>query len=415
MTDRRASNRSTAPDPPSRLGKWAGYAATVFLLVVLAACGGDYPQSTINPQTDFADVIQSLYTSIFWWTVVIGTGVWVLLGYILVRFREKPDAERPKQTHGHLGLEIGWTVGPALIVVAIALPTIQAVFATQRAPEAENALEVEVVGHRFWWEFRYPSGVVTANELHLPVDRPISLRMHSADVIHSFWVPQLGGKRDVNPVVRVPEGEDPEYTWLHFTPRTTGTYMGQCAEFCGASHSLMGLRVVVESEEDFAAWKEEWLSPDYTRAQWPPAAASADTGQAADTAAPAMTEEERLVARGRQVFHEESYCVLCHGINGTSAAGRIGPDLTNLGDRSTIAAGMLENTRENLVRWIRDPQGIKPGAEMPGVGTPARRQGGGEWQPLDLDDEQLEAVAAYLHSLGADAGSPAAAQEPGGR
>jgi len=374
-------------------------APLLILALLVTACGVEYPQSTISPRTDFADIIHSLYTNIFWWTVLIGVLVWALMGYILVRFREKPDQERPVQSHGNLGLEIGWTIGPALIVVAIAIPTIQAIFATQQDPsEMGDALTVDVIGHRFWWEFRYPeSGVVTANELHLPVDRPVSLRLQSADVIHSFWVPMLAGKRDVNPVVQTPEGEDPRYTWIQFTTRETGEFMGQCAEFCGLSHSLMGTRVIVESQQDFAAWQDRMTNPTYSRAQLPqPAAAEPDADDAPE--AP-LTEEEALIDRGRQVFFEESYCVLCHAINGTSAAGNIGPDLTNVGDRTTIAAGMLENTRENLVRWIREPTAIKPGVNMPGAQTAAPREGGGEWQPTNLDDEQLEAVAAYLASL----------------
>jgi len=374
------------------------------LVLLVAACGVEYPQSSISPRTDFADIIHSLYTNIFWWTVLIGALVWVLMAYILVRFREKPDQERPEQNHGNLGLEIGWTIGPALIVVAIAIPTIQAVFATQPdEEEVGEALVVDVIGHRFWWEFRYPeSGVVTANEMHLPVDRPIRLRLQSADVIHSFWVPMLGGKRDVNPIVQTPEGEDPRYTYLHFTPYETGTYMGQCAEFCGLSHSLMGTRVVVESEDDFAAWEERMLNPSYTEAQLPaqPAAETDQPGDAGAAEDPSpMSEEEEVIARGRDVFFQESYCVLCHAINGTSAAGNIGPNLTNIGSRGTIAAGMLENTPENLIRWIDDPASLKPGVNMPGAQAPAPREGGGEWQPTNLDDEQLEALAAYLTSL----------------
>lgn len=391
---------------------WAGRARhalartlpLVAFALLITACGVEYPQSTISPRTDFADIIHSLYTNIFWWTVLIGVLVWALMGYILVRFREKPDQERPVQNHGNLGLEIGWTIGPALIVVAIAIPTIQAIFATQQDPaEAEDALTVDVIGHRFWWEFRYPeSGVVTANELHLPVDRQVSLRLQSADVIHSFWVPMLAGKRDVNPVVQTPEGEDPRYTWIQFTTRETGEFMGQCAEFCGLSHSLMGTRVIVQSQSDFAQWQDRMLSPSYSEAQLPqPAAAEpeADDEEAEDAPDAPMTEEEALIDRGRQVFFQESYCVLCHAINGTSAAGNIGPDLTNVGNRSTIAAGMLENTPENMVRWIRDPASVKPGVNMPGAQTAAPREGGGEWQPTNLDEEQLQAVAAYLASL----------------
>jgi len=401
------------PTPPGAI-LWAALVA-----LVVVACGGEYPQSTIDPRSDFAEVIHSLYVSIFWWSMVILAVVWGILAYILYRFRERPGGPEPRQTHGHLGLEVAWTIGPALIVVAIAIPSIQAVFATQRQhPPDADPLVVEVVGHRFWWEFRYPeSGVVTANELHLPVDRPVSLQLSSADVIHSFWVPQLGGKRDANPLRAVPEGEELEYTWLHFTPNSEGVFLGQCAEYCGSAHSLMGVRVVVEDPEDFQRWQERWLEPRYTPAQWPgtggggePAEEGGAGGEAREGAgSPAPTPpeggpdaQEELVERGRQVFFEESYCVLCHGINGTSAAGGIGPDLTNFGERSTLGAGMLENTRENLERWIRDPSSIKPGVEMPGAAATAPRTGGGEWQATGLDEEQVRAVAAYLASLGAE-------------
>ena len=218
----------------------AGYALALIALALAAACRGEYPQNSLDPKTDFAETIHSLYVSIFWWTMVILAGVWSVLAYIVIKFRENPNRPPPRQIHGHLGMEIAWTIGPALIVVAIAIPTIQAVFRTQTPPPAsDNALVVEVVGHQYWWEYRYPDlGVSTANELHLPVGRAITLKMWSADVIHSFWIPQLGGKRDVNPLRRVPEGEDARYTWLYFTINEEGTFLGQCAEFCGEAHSL---------------------------------------------------------------------------------------------------------------------------------------------------------------------------------
>lgn len=423
MTDRIAS----------AFPRWKAASLSFVLALALAACGEEYPQSTVSPGTDFAEIIHSLYTSVFWWSMVILAVVWGLLAYILVRFRERPGGETPKQTHGHLGMEIGWTIGPALIVVAIAIPTIQAVFATQRGnPEADYT--VEVVGHRFWWEFRYPDSVVTANELHLPVGRPIALKLHSADVIHSFWVPRLGGKRDVNPIVQTPEGEEADYTWLYFTIREPGVYSGQCAEFCGPSHALMGLRVVAQEPAEFEAWLADWKRSSPTAAPTPPdsapelpgrggaggagtegsgeaaGGAPGQEGAAADTAATpvrpdsavaatAATQDEALIAQGRDVFFNQSYCVLCHAIEGTPASGALGPNLTLFGRRGTIAAGMLENTPENLVRWIREPREIKPGAEMPGVARGIPRQGGGEWQATGLSDEQLRAVAAYLSSL----------------
>lgn len=369
----------------------------------LAACATEYPQSSIQPASDFALVIHEIYTSIFWWSMLILAVVWIVLAYILVRFRERPDSPTPRQVHGHLGMEIAWTVGPAIIVVAIAIPTVQATFATQRG-DPENAMVVDVIGHQFWWEFRYPDhGVVTANELHLPVGRPVSLRLHSADVIHSFWVPQLGGKRDVAPLVARPEGREPSYNWIHFTASAPGTYMGQCAEFCGDSHSLMGMRVVVESEQDFQAWLEAWgggalggatpESPAMPPVQDTTAAAEGDPTRAAAARPAQEAAGGALVARGRETFHN-STCIACHAIAGTNAQGAVGPDLTLLGRRSTIAAGWLENTPENLARWIRSPRSVKPGALMPGVETP-----GGNWPPTALTDEQVSAIAAYLSSL----------------
>ena len=211
-----------------------------------------------------------------------------------------------------------------LVVVAIVIPTIQGVFRAQRPPEGE-ALVVEVTGKRYWWSFHYPElGVTTANELHLPVGRPISLRLESGDVIHSFWVPQLGGKRDVNPVVAVAGGGEPDRNWMHFTIREEGVFWGQCAEFCGEAHSLMGIRVVAESESDFQAWVESWRTPAPTANATEPevtAVAVAPDPETASSRPQASRTEDPLVARGREVFFRESYCVLCHAIQGTPAAG----------------------------------------------------------------------------------------------
>lgn len=371
----------------------------------LGACATEYGQSSIDPKTDFAGIIHGIYATVFWWTVVILAVVWVVLGYVLVRYRERPGAPLPRQTHGHLGLEVAWTLGPALIVVAIAVPTIQAVFATQRG-DPENAYVVEVVGHQFWWEYRYPEeGVVTANELHLPVGRPVSLRLHSADVIHSFWVPQLGGKRDVNPLVQRPEGESPRYNWLHFTVNEPGVYRGQCAEFCGEAHALMNTRVVVQTEEDFQGWLDAWrsgapppqvdpstgaASPDGGDSE---ATTAAAPGPRADAGAAAPGQAAGEVALGREVFLN-STCVACHAIQGTTAQGQVGPNLTLFGTRRTLAAGWLENSQENLARWIASPRSIKPGALMPGVA-----EAGGNWPPTNLTEEQVQAVSAYLLSL----------------
>jgi len=372
--------------------------ATGMLLAVafLTACAEEYPQSTITPKTDYGDVTQNLYVAVFWWTMLILTAVWSVLAYVLIRYRERPGAPRPKQVHGHMGLEIAWTIAPALIVVAIVIPTIQGVFETQRPPP-DGAMIVEVTGQRYWWSFRYPElGVTTANELHVPVNRPISLRLASGDIIHSFWVPQLGGKRDVNPVVRVPEGKSPKYNWLHFTVRDPGTFMGQCAEFCGDSHALMGIRVVAETEDDFQAWVQRWETPAATSvpallpAEREALEAEMAEGGHEDSTEGAVDPAARL---GQEIFHR-STCITCHTIKGTNALGILGPNLTLLGERTTIGAGYLENTQENMVRWIRSPQSFKPGAPMPG----AVEEGGG-MPPTNLSDEEIQAVAAYLASL----------------
>ncbi|MEX2528753.1 MAG: cytochrome c oxidase subunit II [Gemmatimonadota bacterium] len=385
--------------------RFSGLGMALLLALSATACGDDHPQSTILPKSDFAEIIHSLYVDIFWWTMVILVVVWVGIAYILVRFRARKGDAKPRQIRGHLGLEIAWTIGPALIVIAIVIPTIQAVFATQR-PVSDDAMLVEVTGHRFWWEFHYPEeGVTTANELRLPVDRPVSLRLGSSDVIHSFWVPQLGGKRDVNPTVAVREGQEPSYNWLHFTPLETGVYMGQCAEFCGEAHALMGIRVVVEPQADFDAWVGRWQAGP---GQAGPESVAADTpgpsgGEVRLAAQKEGETAEEQVTLGRDIFLNQSTCVACHAVNGTSAEGRVGPDLSLLGTRTTLGAGLLENTPENLVRWIQDPQGIKPGAEMPGTeyALAVPRAGGTiyGWPATGLTDQQVHAVAAYLSSL----------------
>ncbi|MDT8369372.1 MAG: cytochrome c oxidase subunit II [Longimicrobiales bacterium] len=354
-----------------RVSRFAGLLGAI----LLAACAGEYPQSSIAPTTDFADRIQDLYFQIFLWSMGILAVVWIVLAWILVRFRERPDGPEPQQIHGHLGFEIAWTIVPALIVVAIAIPTIQATFDTQ-TPDPD-AMVVDVIGHQYWWEFRYPEigEYRTANELHLPVGQPIALRIWSTDVIHSFWVPQLGGKRDANPLRAVPSGEERKYNWIFMTPRETGVFMGQCAEFCGPSHSLMGMRVVVETPEEFEAWIAAW-----------------DAGHGEPAAA---DPRAALIELGRETFQSGlGGCIACHAIEGTNAQGAVGPNLTLLGRRSMIAAGWLENTEENLVRWITAPQDVKPGALMPGVNDT-----GGGFPATNFTEEQVRAVAAYLSSL----------------
>jgi cytochrome c oxidase subunit 2 len=322
-------------------------------LLLLAApvlgCGGPFPQTTLAPKSDFGWAIQDLFTTVFWWAVAVFVIVEGLLLYTVLRYRQRPQAAPPPHHHGHTALEIAWTLAPAVILVFIAIPTTQTIFRTS-GRAAPGALRVEVIGHQWWWEFRYPDlGIVTANELRLPVGRPVALEMTSADVIHSFWVPGLGGKRDVT---------QRRTTRLAFTPDSTGVYSGQCAEFCGVSHANMRLRALVDSGPAFDAWVARQRG-------------------GVEAAARGSLEE-----RGLQVYRR-SPCVACHALEGVSAA-LIGPDLSHVGGRTTIASGLLPNTAENLTRWIRDAPSVKPGALMP---------------PMPLSDDDLTAVVAFLRSL----------------
>ncbi|MEE9208146.1 MAG: cytochrome c oxidase subunit II [Gemmatimonadota bacterium] len=330
-----------------------GVAAAGFLL---SACGGEYTQSAMVPRSDFARNVDELFRGIFWWAVAVFVLVEGALLVAVLRFREKPGADEPKPVHGNTVLEITWTLAPAIVLILIAIPTIRSIWLVDRPPTTE-AMVVEVIGHQWWWEFRYPElGVVTANEMHLPVGRTVDVRLRSADVIHSFWFPQMGGKRDVIP------GHE---TFVWFTPDSTGRYTGQCAEFCGIAHALMKMELVVEEPDAFESWAESM-------------GAEVVLPAADDT-----TESGALLAAGSRAFMSGG-CIACHTIAGTLARGVLGPDLTHIGGRRTIASGILENTPEEMARWIRDPQAVKPGVLMPTMG---------------LSVEQIQTITTYLQGL----------------
>lgn len=282
-----------------------------------------------------------------------------LLAYVLIRYRSRPeDSDRePPQIYGSNQIELSWTVIPILIVVMLFLTTTRVTLGTEAIPKPANALDVTVIGHQFWWEYRYPGlGVVTANELHVPVSDPANptptyLKMSSADVSHSFWVPRLAGKMDVIPN-RV------NVMWID--PQQPGLYLGQCAQYCGTQHAKMLLRVYAQSPKDFAEWVEQ---------QKKPAAQSFPGNPAAE--------------EGQRVFMH-SACINCHAIAGTVATGRFGPDLTHLASRDTLASGPIRNTPENLRKWIEDPDTMKPGSLMPA---------------MHLSDHELDVITAYLTQL----------------
>lgn len=286
---------------------------------------------------------------------IIFVVVFSLLVYSVVKFRDRAtDADRePAQVYGSTQIELAWTIIPVLIVVVLFLATARVIHAVQDVPEPAGAVQVIVIGHQYWWEFRYPKlGIVTANELHVPVSdpnhpTPTFLQLLSADTDHSFWVPELAGKTDLIP-------NHPNRMWMD--PQRTGVFVGQCAQYCGAQHAKMLLRVSVDTPDAFSAW---------VRTQQK--AAQADAGAMA----------------GKEVF-ESNACMNCHTVAGTAANGRFGPDLTHLMSRSTIAAGAAENTHENLRLWIQDPSAIKHGSLMPA---------------MKLSDVDLDAIVGYMETL----------------
>jgi cytochrome c oxidase subunit 2 len=318
--------------------------------LALAGCGLlDSPATTLVPRSDFGWTSHRIFIQILRWDTAIFLVVQVLLLVAVFRFRERDPKAIPRQVRGSATLEIIWTLIPAVILTFIAFPTVSAIFRTQAAAP-KDALRVKVIGHQWWWEFQYPElGIVTASDLHLPAGRPVSLEIGSVDVIHSFWVPGLGGKRDATPG---------NQTRIVLTADTPGVYYGQCAEFCGASHANMRHLAVVETPEAFQAWVAKQKDEAATPPDGSPAAA------------------------GLQLFRTGT-CVGCHTIRGVSGGG-IGPDLTHVGSRRTIAGGILPNTPENLARWVQHAPQVKPGSLMP---------------EQSLTDVQVASLVAYLQSL----------------
>jgi cytochrome c oxidase subunit 2 len=316
----------------------------------LAGCGLlESPATTLTPRSDFGWTSHRIFLQILRWDTAIFLVVQVLLLVTVWRFRERDPKAIPRQVRGNAILEIAWTLIPAVILTFIAFPTVAAIFRTQATP-AKDALRVKVIGHQWWWEFQYPDlGVTTASDLHLPAGRPVSIEIASTDVIHSFWIPQLGGKRDAIPGT---------VTRIALTADMPGEYYGQCAEFCGASHANMRHLAIVDAPEAFAAWAARQKEPALTPPTGSPAAA------------------------GLQVY-QASTCVGCHTVRGVSEGG-IGPDLTHFGSRRTLAGGILPNTPEHLARWIRHAPSLKPGSLMP---------------DQKLSDPEVTALVAYLQSL----------------
>jgi cytochrome c oxidase subunit II len=329
--------------------------AGAFLCSAALAEGPLSSPSIFAPASTPATEIYGLSLFVLKITGAIFLVVASLLTYVIFRFRSRgvEDGREPAQIYGSTQVELAWTVIPVLIVVVLFLTTARMIFAIQDAPRPQSALDVTVVGHQFWWEFRYPQqGIVAANELHVPLSdksnpTPTYLKLLSADTDHSFWVPQLGGKTDLIP-------NHPNEMWID--PQFAGMYVGQCAQYCGVEHALMLLRVYVDTPDQFAAWIKNQQAPGI---------------------------QDPSVATGRRVFETQA-CMNCHSVRGTAATGRFGPDLTHLMSRDTLAAGAMLNNRENLKQWIKAPDSFKPGSLMPA---------------MQLSDEQLDQLTDYLATL----------------
>jgi cytochrome c oxidase subunit 2 len=345
-----ATPSTVTPGNPSRWPKVAGLVAVVFLS---SGCFIHYKQSAVNPKGSVARQLNNLFWPVFW----IAVGVFFLVaGLVLIaviRFRARSDDEAPRQVHGNTRLEVMWTIIPALLLAGIAIPTVKMVFDINRIPK--NLMQVDVIGHRWWWEFDYrdfahPQTVVfkTANELHLPAGQKVELNLSSVDVIHNFWVPNLAGK-----VYAIPG----RFNHMVMDADKPGTYYGQCSEYCGTSHANMRIRVIAQSPADFAGW---------------------ESGQRAGPATPVSAN----AVTGAQLFATKG-CAGCHSITGIST-GMVGPNLTHFKSRSVFAGSIFENTDNNLRAWLANPPAEKPGSVMPN---------------LNLSASEIQSLIAYLDTL----------------
>ena len=327
----------------------------IFTLLMLSSCVGA-PQALLPASTN-ADDITKLVITIFEIAAVVFVVVEALLIYAVVRFSRRKMAGPPNQTEGNSRIEVAWTMAPVIvlgIVFVVSLKTLTTAGYQPKIAQASSGnsqtVNIRVVGHQWWWEFDYPDQkIITANEMHVPVNATVYLDVESVDVIHSYWVPQLGGKMDAIP-------GHTNKTW--FQPTQTGTFQGQCSEFCGAQHGNMRFIVVVDTPDKYQAWLKEQ-----------------------EAAIPTLTAESPVA--GEQAFLNGA-CIGCHTIDGTKAQGKLGPNLTHFASRSYFAGGTLINTSNNLTDWIANPQAIQPGNLMPN---------------LHLPPEQIRNLVAFLESL----------------
>ena len=335
----------------------------IALATLILACTPSHPQSTFDTLGPVSESQANLFYWIFWSGLVVFLVITGVLAYIVVKYRRKPNEGDPEQIHGHTRLEIAWTIAPVIVVAFIAVPTILTIFETANSPHSpeDGGLVVDAIGHQWWFEFKYPDhGVVTANELHIPVGEAVNVNLKSVDVIHSFWIPKLAGKVDMIP-------NNDNTMWIQADE--PGSYIGQCAEFCGISHANMGFRVIAETKDEFDAWLIEQVKP-------------------------AVSPVDPLALEGEEFFMSvKAGCRGCHTVDGTKARGVTGPSLTHFASRTTFAGSVVENTQANLRAWLEDPDHIKPGNIMARDGVvfndPERA----------LSESQISALMAYLRGL----------------
>lgn len=390
------------------------------------------PQSTFETAGPVARSQTGLFYVTLWVTMIIFVLVAGVLAYATIKFKARnPDDEHapvPPQGHGNPLVELGLIAASIFALVIIAVPTIRGIWYTYDVPEAEkaNAYEVTAIGYQWWFKFEYPSEqidnvgtLVNANELVIPAGRPVRINLRTTDVIHSFWVPKLAGKVDMMP-------NRGNHLWLQADE--PGYFWGQCAEYCGESHAVMRFRVIALNEADFAAWLADQKKPartveapadDAPKAQlagytftnpgrnapgWTKEFDDAPFDHWVQKQFPDKDEDPALIAAGRKLFQEKN-CITCHTVRGHEGGGLTAPDLTHIGSRTTIAGGLLENSPENLHRWLRFPDEVKPGNKMwGGIGAmagymKADANGALTVKNIEVNDDEARALVAYLHSL----------------
>lgn len=331
------------------MGKFKAITLLGFIAILLSGCGKENLTALVPKGYGSQSSMDLIILTTL---IMLGVFVIVMVIYtiVLVRFRQKKGENViPEQVEGNKMLETVWTVIPIILVLIMGIPTVIYTFDLADTSEASNSINIDVTGNQYWWHFEYPDEeVVTSQDLYIPTGEKVFLNMLSSDVIHSFWVPSISGKMDVNP-----ENVNTMYIEAH----EEGVYWGKCAELCGPSHSLMDFKVIAVSPEEYEQWINDMQSVD-----------------------PEAVPEDAVAQEGQELF--QNNCMGCHAIGSSPAA--MGPNLTNFGDR-THFAGFLDPTKENLVKWINDPESLKPGNKMTGA--------------YQVTEEEAEKIADYLLQL----------------